>query len=235
MSKADSAPRPAAGSTAAARSASPSTASATRARRRHPGLGAARQRHPSGRPQLQVPPAARHPLRRRRKSRTRWSSSSAATGTEPNLRATADRDLRRSRRPPARTAGRTSKFDVGAINDVLSQIFVAGFYYKTFMWPQSFWMTVYEPVIRRAAGLGKAPAEPDPDRYDNDAHPLRRAGGRRRPRRPGGRTAPPRSTRRPRRSWPTSRPSSAAPALQRDADHRRQAGLRLGAATRSTS
>ena len=55
---------------------------------------------------------------------------------------------------------------MGAINNVLSKIFVAGFYYKTFMHPQSFWMKVYEPVIRRAAGLGKAPAEPDPDFYD---------------------------------------------------------------------
>ena len=42
---------------------------------------------------------------------------------------------------------------------------------------------VYEPLIRRAAGLGRAPAEPDPDRYDKHAHPLRRAGRRRRPRR----------------------------------------------------
>jgi sarcosine oxidase, subunit alpha len=55
--------------------------------------------------------------------------------------------------------------DVGEINDRLSAIFVAGFYYKTFMWPQAFWKSVYEPVIRRAAGLGQAPTAPDPDRY----------------------------------------------------------------------
>ncbi len=41
----------------------------------------------------------------------------------------------------------------------------AGFYYKTFMWPASFWK-YYERVIRSAAGLGKAPNEPDPDHYD---------------------------------------------------------------------
>ncbi|MGE7416729.1 sarcosine oxidase subunit alpha family protein [Methylobacterium tarhaniae] len=57
--------------------------------------------------------------------------------------------------------------DIGAINDLLSPVFVAGFYYKTFMWPKKFWDRVYEPVIRAAAGLGKAPAAPDPDRYAN--------------------------------------------------------------------
>jgi sarcosine oxidase subunit alpha len=58
-------------------------------------------------------------------------------------------------------------FDAGAINDRLAPLFPAGFYYKTFMWPAGFWKSVYEPVIRRAAGLGRAPTEPDPDRYAN--------------------------------------------------------------------
>ena len=57
------------------------------------------------------------------------------------------------------------RFDLGAINDRLYMMFSAGFYYKTFMWPRSFWDRVYEPFIRRAAGLGKAPTEPDPDHY----------------------------------------------------------------------
>lgn len=57
------------------------------------------------------------------------------------------------------------RFDVGAINDRLSMLFSAGFYYKTFMWPRSFWDRVYEPLIRRAAGLGTAPGEVDPDFY----------------------------------------------------------------------
>ncbi|MEN3793280.1 sarcosine oxidase subunit alpha family protein [Fulvimarina sp. MAC3] len=57
--------------------------------------------------------------------------------------------------------------DVGAVNDVLSPVFVAGFYYKTFMWPRKFWDKVYEPVIRRAAGLGDAPEVSDADRYAN--------------------------------------------------------------------
>jgi sarcosine oxidase subunit alpha len=58
-------------------------------------------------------------------------------------------------------------FDVGAVNDLLSPVFVAGFYYKTFMWPRAFWDRVYEPVIRAAAGLGVAPQAPDADRYAN--------------------------------------------------------------------
>jgi sarcosine oxidase subunit alpha len=56
-------------------------------------------------------------------------------------------------------------FDIGAVNDLISPVLVAGFYYKTFMWPRSFWDKVYEPNIRAAAGLGRAPAGPDPDRY----------------------------------------------------------------------
>ena len=56
-------------------------------------------------------------------------------------------------------------FDIGAANDLLSRVFPAGFYYKTFMWPPRAWM-FYERFIRRAAGLGRAPAEPDPDTYE---------------------------------------------------------------------
>ena len=55
--------------------------------------------------------------------------------------------------------------DYGRINDLLSRFFPAGFYYKTFMWPATAWKSLYEPVIRRAAGLGEAPTLPDPDRY----------------------------------------------------------------------
>jgi sarcosine oxidase subunit alpha len=56
-------------------------------------------------------------------------------------------------------------FDIGAINDRFGRFLPAGFYYKTFMWPRSFWDKVYEPFIRRAAGLGRSPTEPDPDHY----------------------------------------------------------------------
>ena len=56
-------------------------------------------------------------------------------------------------------------FDVGAVNDLGSPFFSAGFYYKTFMWPKVAWKSLYEPVIRAAAGLGVAPDQPDPDHY----------------------------------------------------------------------
>ncbi len=56
--------------------------------------------------------------------------------------------------------------DFGAINSLLSSVFIAGFYYKTFMWPAAFWEKVYEPAIRRAAGLGRASLEADPDTYE---------------------------------------------------------------------
>jgi methylglutamate dehydrogenase subunit C len=58
------------------------------------------------------------------------------------------------------------RFDLGAVNGLLAPFLPAGFYYKTFMWPPSFWEKVYEPAIRRAAGLGRASVEPDPDEYE---------------------------------------------------------------------
>ncbi|MCP5072205.1 MAG: FAD-dependent oxidoreductase, partial [Rhodobacteraceae bacterium] len=50
--------------------------------------------------------------------------------------------------------------------DMLSPFLSAGFYYKTFMWPKSFWEKVYEPFIRSSAGLGRLSMEVDPDTYD---------------------------------------------------------------------
>ena len=58
------------------------------------------------------------------------------------------------------------RFDLGAVNGLFAPLLPAGFYYKTFMWPPSFWEKVYEPAIRRAAGLGHASVEPDPDSYE---------------------------------------------------------------------
>jgi heterotetrameric sarcosine oxidase alpha subunit len=58
------------------------------------------------------------------------------------------------------------KHDFGAINGLLSPFLGAGFYYKTFMWPAAFWEKVYEPIIRKAAGLGRAVLERDPQTYE---------------------------------------------------------------------
>ncbi|WP_136440898.1 sarcosine oxidase subunit alpha family protein [Pacificoceanicola onchidii] len=57
-------------------------------------------------------------------------------------------------------------WDALAINDTFSNFLTAGFYYKTFMWPRAFWEKLYEPIIRKAAGLGSISFEPDPDQYD---------------------------------------------------------------------
>ncbi|MGP9804647.1 sarcosine oxidase subunit alpha family protein [Paracoccus sp. NSM] len=56
--------------------------------------------------------------------------------------------------------------DLMAVNNWLSPLFPAGFYYKTFIHPRPFWKHLFEPVIRRSAGLGAAPTEADPDRYE---------------------------------------------------------------------
>jgi methylglutamate dehydrogenase subunit C len=58
------------------------------------------------------------------------------------------------------------KFDAMAINDRFSNFLAAGFYYKTFMWPAAFWEKIYEPIIRKAAGLGSLSTQDDPDAYD---------------------------------------------------------------------
>ena len=59
------------------------------------------------------------------------------------------------------------RFDLRAVAGKLARFLPAGFYYKTFMWPLAFWERVYEPAIRRMAGLGHAPGEADPDRYEH--------------------------------------------------------------------
>lgn len=84
--------------------------------------------------------------------------------TEPNRRAT-EIELYEGLIAHSQNCWPSVAFDLGAVNSRLSRIFPAGFYYKTFMWPKSLWMT-YEKLIRKAAGLGVSPGEPDPDAYD---------------------------------------------------------------------
>lgn len=59
-------------------------------------------------------------------------------------------------------------FDVASIFGLAAPALSAGFYYKTFFGPAKHWMR-YEALIRRAAGLGKAPTEPDPDNFSQRA------------------------------------------------------------------
>ena len=84
---------------------------------------------------------------------------------EPNTRATVA-ELFDGLEATSQNAWPSLKFDAMAINDLLNTFFTAGFYYKTFMWPAAFWEKVYEPIIRRAAGLGALTRAEDPDEYD---------------------------------------------------------------------
>ncbi len=84
---------------------------------------------------------------------------------EPNTRATTI-ELYEGLEAASQNRWPSLKFDVLAANQIFAPIFGAGFYYKTFMWPRSFWEKVYEPAIRRAAGLGRAAEAPDPDHYE---------------------------------------------------------------------
>jgi heterotetrameric sarcosine oxidase alpha subunit len=84
---------------------------------------------------------------------------------EPNTRATTI-ELFDGLEATSQNRWPSLRFDAMAINDRLSPFFAAGFYYKTFMWPASFWEKIYEPIIRRAAGLGSLSVQDDPDSYD---------------------------------------------------------------------
>ncbi|BAL27065.1 sarcosine oxidase subunit alpha [Azoarcus sp. KH32C] len=55
---------------------------------------------------------------------------------------------------------------MGVIGKMGGRFMPPGFYYKTFMSPASMWPK-YEKYIRKAAGLGRAPRERDPDIYDH--------------------------------------------------------------------
>ena len=82
----------------------------------------------------------------------------------PNLRAT-QVELYEGLQAESQNRWPSLACDVGAFNGLIAPFIPAGFYYKTFMWPRRFWKSVYEPLIRARAGLGRAPTGADPDRY----------------------------------------------------------------------
>ena len=86
--------------------------------------------------------------------------------TQPNVRATVQ-EVFEGLKAKSQNRWPSLEFDIGSINNSLSRFFPAGFYYKTFKWPQSAWDKVYEPIIRKAAGLGVSPQEADTDSYAN--------------------------------------------------------------------
>ena len=108
------------------------------------------------------------------------------------------------------------------------RFFPAGFYYKTFIGPPGAWERLYEPAIRRAAGLGVAPTDPDPDHYAYEHRHCEVAVDRRRPGRARRRLAP------PARAGGAGDPVRRAGGIRRLAARRRagrdrrQAGGRMG-------
>jgi len=85
--------------------------------------------------------------------------------TEPNARATTT-ELFDGLQARGQNCWPALRLDLMAVNDLLSPLLVAGFYYKTFMWPPALWERLYEPLIRRAAGLGRLSGANDPDTAD---------------------------------------------------------------------
>ena len=88
---------------------------------------------------------------------------------EPNARATTT-ELFDGLAATSQNAWPSLDFDIGAMNDRIARaapVFPAGFYYKTFMHPRRAWKHLFEPAIRRAAGLGRAPKEADADAYEH--------------------------------------------------------------------
>ena len=84
---------------------------------------------------------------------------------EPNTRATVA-ELYEGLEASSQNRWPSLKYDALSVNALAAPVFAAGFYYKTFMWPAALWEKLYEPMIRRAAGLGRAAHAPDPDTYD---------------------------------------------------------------------
>ena len=86
--------------------------------------------------------------------------------TIPNCRAT-EQELFEGLEAKSLNCWPNVVFDIGAINNFLNIFFPAGFYYKTFMWPKSFWYKIYEPFIRKAAGFGAVSTNHDKERYEH--------------------------------------------------------------------
>ena len=86
--------------------------------------------------------------------------------TDPNIKAT-EQELFEGLEAESVNCWPNVNFDIGAINNFFRMFIPAGFYYKTFMWPKSFWYKLYEPIIRKAAGFGKASIKHDKERYEH--------------------------------------------------------------------
>ncbi|MDG1936063.1 MAG: sarcosine oxidase subunit alpha family protein [Paracoccaceae bacterium] len=84
---------------------------------------------------------------------------------EPNIRAT-QLEIYEGLEVFSQNRWPSLKWDLLALNDLAAPFLNVGFYYKTFMWPKSFWEKIYEPVIRKAAGLGSLSGQANSERYE---------------------------------------------------------------------
>ncbi|WP_299847311.1 sarcosine oxidase subunit alpha family protein [uncultured Roseovarius sp.] len=84
---------------------------------------------------------------------------------EPNTRATVT-ELFDGLTATSQNHRGSLEHDLMAVTDLMAPFLSAGFYYKTFMWPKAFWEKLYEPAIRKSAGLGRLSMQDDPDSYD---------------------------------------------------------------------
>ncbi|TPE53526.1 sarcosine oxidase subunit alpha family protein [Amaricoccus solimangrovi] len=85
--------------------------------------------------------------------------------SEPNARTTVT-ELREGLVARSQNHWPSLGFDLGAVNARFAPLLPAGFYYKTFIHPRAAWKSLFEPAIRRSAGLGVVPEEGDADRYE---------------------------------------------------------------------
>jgi sarcosine oxidase subunit alpha len=92
-------------------------------------------------------------------------SALVQAGDEPNRRAT-DIALHDDLVASSQHASPSLKFDLAAPVGWLAALFPAGFYYKIFFRSPGLWRRLWEPLLRRMAGLGEAPRAPDPARVD---------------------------------------------------------------------
>ena len=85
---------------------------------------------------------------------------------EPNQRATTT-ELFDGLKATSQNHWPSLNFDIGVINNYLARFLPAGFYYKMFIHPRPFWKYIYEPFIRKSAGLGRAPSQKDNSKYEH--------------------------------------------------------------------
>ena len=136
-----------------------------RLRRRHARLGADRQRRASYRPLVQVSPAARHPVARLgRRQRGSSRSTPARAASRPicaRRRSSSTRASARSARTPGPRSNGTRSPSTACSRRSCPPASTT----RPSCSRRAAWMSVYEPIIRHAAGMGRAPTDPDPDHY----------------------------------------------------------------------